>query len=87
MWSNTIVDDESDLVFLFSEILQTDGYNVCRFNHSLETLNKIGKNSNKYNLIITDYRLPQLNAHLIAKLKKQHPNIKTILTSAFTDVQ
>ncbi|HET7644377.1 MAG TPA: response regulator [Nitrososphaeraceae archaeon] len=88
MLSIAIVDDEPDLLVLFSEVLQMNGYQVCKFTDSLEALDQIGKNPSKYNLIITDFRMPGLNGYqLIIKLKEQNPNLKTILMSAFTDVQ
>jgi CheY-like chemotaxis protein len=88
MLSIAIIDDEPDLVTLFSEVLQQNGYNVYKFTNSLEALDKIGKNAEKYNLIISDFRMPGLNGYqLITKLKEQNPHLKTILMSAFTDVQ
>ena len=40
--SIAIVDDEADLVNLFSEALKLNSFKVCAFTNSLEALNHIG---------------------------------------------
>jgi len=37
-----VVDDEIDLVNLFSEALKINGYDVCTFTDPIEALNHIG---------------------------------------------
>ncbi|HJT86019.1 MAG TPA: response regulator [Nitrososphaeraceae archaeon] len=88
MLSIAVIDDEPDLVTLFSKVLQQNGYQVYKFNDSLEALDHIGKNPHKYNLIVSDFRIPRLNGYqLITKLKEKNPHFKTILMFAFIDVQ
>ena len=61
-----IVDDEQDLVNLFSEALQMSGYEVCTFTNSLLAYEHIKENPMKYSLLITDYRMPQMNGLILA---------------------
>lgn len=45
-------------------------------------------NSNKYELVISDYRMPNLNGcELCIKIKELNENIKVILTSAYDSIK
>jgi len=83
-----VVDDEVDLVNLFAEALQINGYDVCTFTDPLEALSHIENNPNKYCLIISDFKMPNMNGNdLCLKLKELNHDLKVILTSAYADVQ
>ena len=43
-----IIDDEADLVDLFQEILESDGFKVCAFIDPIEAYNHIQKSPNDY---------------------------------------
>ena len=55
-----IIDDETDLVDLFQEILEGDGFKVCAFTDPIQAYNHIQKNPNDYDLILSDYRMPRI---------------------------
>ena len=59
--SLAVVDDEMDLVNLFKEALEGDGFDVSAFTDPIEALNHIIENPKKYSLIISDYKMPGLN--------------------------
>ena len=59
--SLAVVDDEMDLVNLFKDALEADGFDVSAFNDSSEALNHIIEDPKKYSLIISDYKMPGLN--------------------------
>jgi DNA-binding NtrC family response regulator len=83
-----IIDDESDLVNLFKEALQMDGFNVCAFTDPTEALMYIQKKPGEYVLILSDFKMPNMNGHeLCTKLLDLNPNLKVILMSAYENVQ
>ena len=65
--SIAIVDDEEDLVNLFSDALTSSGYDVCSFIHPQLAYNCIKENPKKYSVLITDYRMPDMNGLELAK--------------------
>ena len=83
-----IVDDEQDLVNLFSEALQMSGYEVCTFTNPLLAYEHIKENPMKYSLLITDYRMPQMNGLILAsKLSEINNNLAIVIMSAYDDVK
>ncbi|HET9806234.1 MAG: response regulator [Deltaproteobacteria bacterium] len=84
--SIVIVDDDVELVNLFKEILEKNGYKVSGFTNPLIALEFIQNNHNKCNLVISDYRMPELNGYELGKkIKEIDKNIKVILISAYDD--
>ena len=81
-----LIDDEADLVNLFTEALQLNGFKVCGFTNPLEALNHVEKNPQDYGLVISDFQMPEMNGNeLCTKLLKINPDLKAILMSAYTD--
>ena len=79
-----IVDDEVDLVDLFQEILESDGYKVSAFIDPIQAFNTLEKKIQEYGLILSDFRMPNLNGHeLCTKLRQLNPKLKVILMSAY----
>ena len=63
-----------DLVDLFQEILESDGYKVCAFIDPIQAFNTLEKKFQEYGLILSDFRMPNLNGHeLCTKLKQLNP--------------
>lgn len=83
-----IVDDELDLAYLFRDALsQIPGTRVFAFSDPLLAVEHILTNSENYQCVISDYRMPSINGvELLEKIKEINPRIKRILISAF-DVQ
>jgi DNA-binding NtrC family response regulator len=83
-----IIDDEVDLVDLFQEILESDGYKVCAFIDPLQAFNTLEKKIQEYGLILSDYRMPNLNGHeLCTKLTQLNPELEVILMSAYDMIE
>src|ERR671912_13536 len=79
-----LIDDEVELVDLFQEILESDGYKVCAFIDPIQALNTLEKKIQEYGLILSDYRMPNLNGHeLCTKLRQLNPDLEVILMSAY----
>jgi DNA-binding NtrC family response regulator len=85
--SIVIVDDEPDLVFMFKVTLEMNGYNVIGFTNPVEALEYIKKNHNKCTLLITDYRMPEINGcELGTKIKEIDEKIKVIIITAYENI-
>lgn len=83
-----VVDDERDVVELFSEALKTKGYNVISFTDPKMALKHIETNPHKCSLLITDYRMTGLNGcELGIKVKELNNKIKVILISAYENIE
>ena len=83
-----LVDDEKDILFLYSECLKSDGYQTISFDNPIEALNYLNKNDNISNcsLVITDYKMPQMSVlDLVKKIREKDSKskIKTMLVSAY----
>lgn len=84
--SIVLVDDNLELVTLFKEILEKNGYKVWGFTNPEIALEFIRNNLTKCNLVISDYQLPQLNGYELGKkIKEIDKNIKMILVSNYED--
>ena len=80
------MDDESDIANLFNDALRKTiyGVSVVSFNDSVLALEHFRKNKTNYQLVITDWRMPNLNGlELLKKVKKLSPNVRTILSRAY----
>ena len=83
-----IVEDEKDLLCLFKEALELNGFRVYGFTSSIEALSHITKNPEDYDLIISDYRMPDINGNdLCTKLLTFNSSLNIILMSAFHDFE
>jgi CheY-like chemotaxis protein len=75
----SLVDDEKDILNLFCECLQNCGYQAISFDNPLEALDYIENDNNISNcsLIITDYKMPQMNGiEFIKRIRGKFYNYK-----------
>jgi response regulator RpfG family c-di-GMP phosphodiesterase len=81
-----LVDDEKDILDLFSEYLTSNGFNTISFDNPVNALKYFYQNPNNCSLVITDYKMNQMSGiDLIKKIKEKDTEykIKTIVISAF----
>jgi response regulator RpfG family c-di-GMP phosphodiesterase len=81
-----LVDDEKDILDLFSEYLTSNGFNTISFDNPVNALKYFYQNQSNCSLVITDYKMPQVSGiDLIKKIKEKDTDykIKTIVISAF----
>ena len=81
-----LVDDEKDILDLFSEYLTSNGFNTISFDHPVNALKYFYQNQSNCSLVITDYKMNQMSGiDLIKKIKEKDTDykIKTIVISAF----
>ncbi|MBU0600679.1 sigma-54 dependent transcriptional regulator [Patescibacteria group bacterium] len=81
-----IVDDNADLRFNLSNILQDEGYNAVGAGDGKIALKAIEKNSP--NLVLLDIRLPESNGmEILEKIKKIDKDLIIIMCTAYCDVK
>lgn len=82
----SIVDDELDITELFHDAVcgSIDGVSVVSFNDPVIALEHFTQNKERYALVISDFRMPNLTGlELLKKIKKIKSNVRTILVSAY----
>jgi two-component system catabolic regulation response regulator CreB/two-component system response regulator ChvI len=81
------VDDELDIINLFTELLKSKNYEVIGFTNPINALDHYKKNYDKYIMVISDIRMPEMNGFdLVKNLKKINTNILIILMSAYDNI-
>jgi DNA-binding response OmpR family regulator len=82
--SIVLVDDETDLVQLFSDALWSSGLDTIPFDSPLKALDYIIENHSKILLVLTDWRMPEINGLELSKRVSQiDDKIKIMIMSAF----
>jgi DNA-binding NtrC family response regulator len=80
-----LVDDDSQLLKMGEKIIQRLGYNVIAHNKSTDALELFRDLPNQFDLVITDYRMPDMNgAELSKEILKITPDIPIIMCSGFS---
>ncbi len=81
-----VVDDESGLRTVMSNILKSEGYNVITAEDGKKAIDAV-KLSNP-DLIFLDIRLPDMDGlQILEEVKKINPGIPVIMCSGFSDVE
>ena len=69
---------------MFSDFLKKEGYGVTSFLDPLKALEEIHRRPQRYSIIITDVRMPEISGiELIRRVCKINHGIKVIIISAF----
>ena len=75
-----VVDDERDVLNVFSEMLKLIGFRVYAVDNTADALNIM--NDSKFDLIITDLIMPDMNGlDFIKQLRKRGNNAPVVITS------
>jgi len=78
-----IVDDEKRIVLNGQEMLEKLGYQVTGCTSSMEALEAVRQQPKRFDLVITDFIMPQINrVELARELSRLHPGIPIILYTA-----
>ena len=78
-----LVDDEPDIINLFTDLLNREDYNVIGFTNPLKALEHYKTNFPQYGLIISDIVMPGMSGFdLLKDIKKIDPAISFFLMSA-----
>ena len=80
-----LVDDDKHAVETLSKLLSEDGYEVVVCFNGKEAIKKM--ELNKYDVIITDLRMPEIGGlELLKNIKKTDPELPVIIVTAFGEV-
>jgi CheY-like chemotaxis protein len=78
-----IVDDEKRIVQIGQEMLEYLGYRVTGHTSSMEALESVRRQPEIYDLVITDFTMPQMNGlELAGELNRLSPGMPIILYTA-----
>ncbi len=79
-----LVDDNANGLSARRSVLEELGHRVATASSAAEALEQFA--SHKFDLIVTDYKMPRMDGiELIARVRKQSPEIPVILLSGFAD--
>jgi len=79
-----VVDDEPDNTSIFSMSLEDGGYEVDAFTDPLLALSKFKSEHKKYDLLILDIKMPEMNGfELFEEIRKIDNKVKTCFLTAF----
>ncbi len=77
-----LLDDEAWITESFGELFSDYGYNIDVFNSSKEALEAVNKESDYYDVVVTDFQMPEMNGIEFAeKVKKINDKIAIIISS------
>ncbi len=78
-----IIDDEKRIVQTGQEVLENLGYRVTGHTSSREALEMVRRQPGKFDLVITDFIMPQMNGiELAQELSRLRPDMPIILYTA-----
>lgn len=79
-----LVDDEEEMIILYQQFLRQLGYRVESFKDPVLALDNFKDHSEKYSMVITDFRMPSLSGiELASKMRKMNDNVIINLITAF----
>ena len=86
--SIAVVDDEEDIVTLFTDALEENDYYVMGFTNPLLFLDYVREYPDRFDLIIVDYKMsPMKGCELTKEIVAINPKIKMILITAYDDIK
>jgi len=80
------VDDEMEIVSMGGKMLRRLGYKVTESYGGIGALEEFSANPEKYDLIITDYTMPNMTGlHLTREVRNIRPDISIIIISGYNE--
>ena len=85
--SIAIVEDEEDILTLFTEIIRQNGYPVVGYTNPISFVRYLRTHQDKFVLILIDYKMPQMTGcELANQITKINPKVKLVLMTAANDI-
>jgi CheY-like chemotaxis protein len=84
-----LIDDDEDILFTFTSMIEDEGYKVTSISNPVKALNYFSQiDPYHYDLIVMDIRMPGMNGiQLYSKIKVMNPDIKVLFLSALDAVE
>ena len=73
------LDDDFDIVTIFKQGLEKRGFEIFGFTDPLLALEHFRLNFEKYGLVISDLRMPEMNGYEFIELRKYGQMLKSFL--------
>ncbi len=81
-----LVEDEDSVRTFTRKALELSGYSITEAYDGVSALSYIRKKNDKYDLIITDVMMPEMDGPtLVKKIKKDNPQQKVLFISGYTE--
>jgi len=81
-----LVDDEEDLVEVFTQTLENLGYHLTARTSAPQALGAFRARPDKFDLVITDQTMPKMTGlELVREIKRLRPDIPVILYTGFSE--
>jgi two-component system, cell cycle sensor histidine kinase and response regulator CckA len=81
-----LVEDDKTVRYLTKRLLERAGYNVLLASHGGEALFIAGEHKGPIHILVTDVVMPEMGGlQLVSRLLEQHPYMKAIMMSGYTD--
>jgi len=85
--SIAIIDDEQDILNLFLEVLEDEGYQPTGFTNPVSFLEYVKQHKDEFDFVILDYRISPMEGDEFAnKVYEINPEIKIILLTVYSDI-
>ena len=82
-----IVDDDEDIVNLFTDLLRGNGYDIYGFTNPILLLDYIHHHDNLFRLVLIDYKMLQMTGcELANKIADINSRIEMVLITAVNDI-
>jgi DNA-binding NtrC family response regulator len=79
-----ILDDEFDIMNMFTLALEHRGFHVIGFTEPILALDNFKKNSERYWLVVSDIWIPVMDGYrFIKKVREIKPDVKVFCMSTF----
>jgi len=81
-----LVDDEPEILTLFSKVLAKKGYGVATASNGAEALNELERD--QYPIVITDLKMPKMDGMaLLKRVKREHPDTEVLVLTGFGSIE
>ena len=79
-----VVDDDSDIAYVLKRALLKNRFLVSAFTSPEKALKNFKSNSEDYDLMLSDIRMPEMSGiQLARKVKEINPKVKVVLMTTF----
>lgn len=79
-----VVDDEFDIVMIIRRYLEKWGFEVDTFTNPVYAYEVFKANSERYTLLLTDIRMPEMTGIRLAKIIQEiKPSVRVVIMTAY----